>query len=93
MTPKHPIVVTPASNAERLNSSIVQFTDLILELTTIGLDQARHQPTGLQNRLLQAACTSLEAWVEIQKGKLAKVEAQVRVLPDDTLIYPGDYSQ
>ena len=56
--------------AERLNSSIVQFSDLHLELVGLGLDPDRHQPTPLQNQLLASACTALEAWVEIQKTKL-----------------------
>jgi hypothetical protein len=70
--------VTPDDITERLNSSIVQFSDILLELTTLGLDQARHQPTPLQNRLLAAACTNLEAWVEIQKVKLENAEREVR---------------
>lgn len=77
MTRKSPAVATPADIAEQLNSSIVQFEDLHLELTALGLDQARHQPTPLQNQLLAAACTALEAWIEIQKTKLSTLAEEV----------------
>lgn len=81
MTPKqHEILVTPDVIIARLKSSITQVSDLRLELTTLGLDQVRHQPTPLQNQLLAAACTSLEAWVEIQKTKLERAESVDRVL-------------
>jgi hypothetical protein len=70
MTPKRLAVDTPADIAVKLKSSIAQVSDHRLELTALGLDQARHQPTPLQNQLLASACTALEAWVEIQKTKL-----------------------
>lgn len=77
MTPKH-ILVTPDVIAARLKSSIAQVSDHRLELTALGLDQARHQPTPLQNQLLAAACTALEAWIEIQKTKLERMEGVAR---------------
>jgi hypothetical protein len=71
------ILVTPDVIAARLKSSITQVSDLRLELTTLGLDQAHHQSTPLQNQLLAAACTALEAWVEIQKTKLSTLVEEV----------------
>jgi hypothetical protein len=77
MIPKRPVVETPTETAVRLQSSIAQVSDHRLELTALGLDQARHQPTPLQNQLLAAACTNLEAWVEIQKTKLSSLAEEV----------------
>lgn len=71
------ILVTPDVIAARLKSSIAQVSDHRLELTALGLDQARHQPTPLQNQLLASACTALEAWVEIQKTKLSTLAEEV----------------
>jgi hypothetical protein len=76
MSQQHLLLDTPAANAERLNASIVQFSDILLELTSLGLDQARHQPTPLQNKLLAAACTAMEAWIEIQKATLENAERE-----------------
>jgi hypothetical protein len=78
MSHLHRLLYTPAANADRLNASIVQFSDILLELTSLGLDQARHQPTPLQNKLLAAACADLEAWIEIQKAKLENAEREAR---------------
>lgn len=78
MTRKSPAVDTPAETAVKLRSSIAQVSDHRLELTALGLDQARHQPTPLQNQLLAAACTALEAWIEIQKTKLERMEGIAR---------------
>ena len=78
MTRKSPALHTPAEIVTRLKSSIAQVSDHRLELTALGLDQARHQPTPLQNQLLAAACTNLEAWVEIQKTKLEHMKGITR---------------
>jgi hypothetical protein len=90
MTRKSPALHTPAEIAVKLRSSITQVSDLRLELSTLGLDQVRHQPTPLQNQLLAAACTSLEAWVEIQKTKLERMEWIARKQDHPAPPDPGD---